>query len=561
MTIDELKTYLKEKESIRVEFKEAADAASKSVYETIVSFSNKEGGIILLGIDNAGNVVGVNPVAIDKIKKEMTTGMNNPQKISPAINLPIGELEFEGKTILYIKVPVSSQVHMLNHVIYDREHDSDIKITTDHRISEIYFRKRQGFTENEIFPFMEPDDFDPILFEKARKLITMNDPEHPWLSMTNKELMLSASLYQKDLRTGKLGYTLAAALIFGKDTTILNMLPAYKIEAMVRRNNLDRWDDRLTLRTNLIDSYNELINFVKKHLDDTFYLDDKGQRRDLRVLIFREIIGNMLVHREYTNNYSSDFIIYKDRVEVTNPNKVLFRGLINPNDFCPYAKNPTLRRFFTAFGWADEIGSGVRNVTNYMKYYVKGAQVQFIEADQFKVIVPLIDCIWGNRIKLLFDYIELDTTGWGDERLELLTELPLNYELTKLTDENIVSTLYSYWDTKRYMNKIDRFQNISDIENDVTQKDTSITLKRYMNKSLQTTLAILFYCIKAANPEELLRVANLSSRPTLRRDYITPFIKAGWIEYTLPDTPTSTKQKYQLSFKGKAILGGLENKE
>lgn len=51
--------------------------------------------------------------------------------------------------------------------------------------------------------------------------------------------------------TGQEGLTLAVALIFGKDTTIESILPGYKVEAMVRIKENDRWDDRINppLRT------------------------------------------------------------------------------------------------------------------------------------------------------------------------------------------------------------------------------------------------------------------------------------------------------------------------
>ena len=46
---------------------------------------------------------------------------------------------------------------------------------------------------------------------------------------------------------------------FGKDETIQSLLPAYKVEGMLRKENLDRYDDRINppLRTNLIDTYLE----------------------------------------------------------------------------------------------------------------------------------------------------------------------------------------------------------------------------------------------------------------------------------------------------------------
>lgn len=81
------------------------------------------------------------------------------------------------------------------------------------------------------------------------------------------------ALARKDYSTGKLGYTLAAALMFGHDTTISSIVPGYKFDALLRRHDIDRYDDRLTVRTNLIDAFDLLMGFVDKHLNDPFYME------------------------------------------------------------------------------------------------------------------------------------------------------------------------------------------------------------------------------------------------------------------------------------------------
>jgi ATP-dependent DNA helicase RecG len=52
--------------------------------------------------------------------------------------------------------------------------------------------------------------------------------------------------------------------------------------------NIDRYDDRDLVRTNLIDTYDRILAFVKKHLPDPFYLEGI-ERRSLRDAIFRMI--------------------------------------------------------------------------------------------------------------------------------------------------------------------------------------------------------------------------------------------------------------------------------
>ena len=89
------------------------------------------------------------------------------------------------------------------------------------------------------------------VFDKVRKLIASINSTHPWLTSSNERILRDVHFLRKDFNTGEEGLTLAAALVFGKDETIGSILPAYKLDVMVRRENLDRWDDRLPpLRTN-----------------------------------------------------------------------------------------------------------------------------------------------------------------------------------------------------------------------------------------------------------------------------------------------------------------------
>lgn len=58
---------------------------------------------------------------------------------------------------------------------------------------------------------------------------------------------------------------------------ILNVCPAYETDALVRRVNVDRYDDREIVRTNLIESYEQLMEFTRKHLPDKFFLENDNR--------------------------------------------------------------------------------------------------------------------------------------------------------------------------------------------------------------------------------------------------------------------------------------------
>jgi ATP-dependent DNA helicase RecG len=114
--------------------------------------------------------------------------------------------------------------------------------------------------------------------------------------MTNEEILRSAKMYLRDERTKEEGYTLAAALMFGKPATLAMTCPHYKTDALCRKEDTIRYDDRDVVDCNLIQAYGRLMAFVRKHTPDRFFLE--GDRRiSIREVIFRESVANMLVHR------------------------------------------------------------------------------------------------------------------------------------------------------------------------------------------------------------------------------------------------------------------------
>ena len=388
MRIESLKKIISSGESISAEFKESKKKLNKDVYDSVCAFLNRHGGHLFLGVKDNGEIVGVDKDSVNQLKKDFVTSLNNPQTLNPAFYLAIEDVDVEGKTILYINIPESSQVHRCKGKIFDRNEDGDFDITNNtNLVSRLYMRKQATYTENRISPYANMDDLEDELFTRVRKTVGNLKPGHPWVSMDNIELLKSAGMYLKDQITGQQGITLAGILIFGSELMIQTALPHYRTDAILRRENLDRYDDRDDIRVNLLRSYERLMQFIAKHLNDKFYLEG-NQRVSLRDKIFREAISNLLIHREFSNLFPAKLVIERDRVYIENGNKPHGNGMIDPENFSPYPKNPKIAKFFKEIGWVDELGSGVRNIYKYNMIY-SGADPEFIEGDVFKTIIPL----------------------------------------------------------------------------------------------------------------------------------------------------------------------------
>lgn len=55
-------------------------------------------------------------------------------------------------------------------------------------------------------------------------------------------------------------------MLLGKDETVPGICPVYRTDAVLRRVNADRYDDRLVVSANLVDSNGFLSDFRKSRL-------------------------------------------------------------------------------------------------------------------------------------------------------------------------------------------------------------------------------------------------------------------------------------------------------
>lgn len=119
MDSHQLKKLIAGGESRTVEFKESQMKLNRDVFETVCAFLNRNGGHLILGVNDQKEILGIEPTLAAKIRSEFVSLMNNPAKISPTFYLSVEQMEVENKTVLYIYVPESSQVHRCNGKIYD----------------------------------------------------------------------------------------------------------------------------------------------------------------------------------------------------------------------------------------------------------------------------------------------------------------------------------------------------------------------------------------------------------------------------------------------------------
>lgn len=383
-----LDRYIQAGEGISVEFKRCGSQPGQDTFETICSFANRQGGSILLGVRDDGAVEGVSEASALNIERNISNVTSNPNLFNVS---PLVEFErlrdVDGKLVIRVWVPMGPSLYTFKGVVYDRVADADVRVRGDAQITSMMARKQGYYSERTVYPWVSEDDLEMGLLDAVRDAVRANDADHPWLPLSDGELLRAARLYGRDQLTGERGFNLAAVALLGKEDTILDVMPLYRTDAVLRRVETDRYDDRLVCRSNLVRAYDELVGFCEKWLPDSFVLDG-GQRKSARDVIVRELVCNCLIHREFVSPHIARITLDREGIRTSNASRALFAGPVTLESLDPTPKNPIIANFFTQMGRSEELGSGTRSLYKFSRLYT-GRDPVLEDGDRFTAFVPV----------------------------------------------------------------------------------------------------------------------------------------------------------------------------
>jgi ATP-dependent DNA helicase RecG len=115
-----------------------------------------------------------------------------------------------------------------------------------------------------------------------------------------------------------------------------------------------------------------------------FALDERGiNRLDLRNMLFREIVSNLLLHREFASTFSSKLLIFSDRVITENWTKPMQIGNVTLDTLETHTKNPLITKVFREMKWAEELGSGKKNIKKFAPLYYDKYKIEIQNNEKF----------------------------------------------------------------------------------------------------------------------------------------------------------------------------------
>lgn len=439
-------------ESQTVEVKSAHNGCPKRLYDTLSSFSNQDGGgIIVFGLDEKQGFEAVGVYDLQDLQKSVTEQCN---QMEPAVRGVFTFAEYEDKNICALEVPSVELVERPCYYkgagkvkgSYIRVGDADLPMTDYEIYSYESYKKHVHDDEREVeridLSYMDREILDKYIVEKKQA--------KPKFSKLNEEQIYEMLNIKRDER-----FTLAAVMnfalypqgVFPQLGITAVVVPGYSIGEL--GNSGERFVDNKRIEGTISEMLEEAMVFCKRNMKIKTIIDSKTGKRNDRteypINAVREAILNALIHRDYsvhTEGTPIQINFFTDRLEIHSPGGLYGRMTVEQlGKARPDLRNPTLATMAESLNQAENRYSGIPTIRMEMKEYglpepeFKNGRNEFVvtlynkEIEQKKICLTLEDkivefCKEPKSRKEIAEFLEIKTTTYAYSKyiLPLLEE-------------------------------------------------------------------------------------------------------------------------------------------
>jgi ATP-dependent DNA helicase RecG len=355
-------------ESSGVEFKRD-ELTNDALAKELVAFSNLDGGMVLLGVEDGGQLRGLTR---ENLEEWVMTACRD--KIRPPI-IPFYEVVRNvdpGVDIAVVRVTPGFAVHGVlhhNRTTYFIRVGTQSREATQEELARL-FQERAAFRA-ELRPVSGATQADlderrlQDYFGRVRQQETPDTADVAgWRQLlVNTEIMVEE------------GVTVSGLVLFGKNPGRFLPFAAIDAAAYPGREKDYAARERITLRGPMTPLFGEqgllengvveqALEFVRRNTGVIAVLEDGARRVERSVYpddAVRETIVNALIHRDYLLSSSDiELSVYDDRLDVFSPGR-LPNG-ITPDRMrtgCRAARNQLLKDIMRDYGYLEHMGMGV----------------------------------------------------------------------------------------------------------------------------------------------------------------------------------------------------------
>ena len=354
-----------------------------SMADEIAAFANSEGGVILIGVDDLKEIIGLDLHELDTVEKTVVEICDDD--IEPTIFIYTEKFRIDYKNLLKIGVPRSQFVHKSPNGYFVREGDTKREMATDQLA-----RLLQSRSQARVIRFDE--QFVPTTYRRTlreslyRRFITEDAPED-----TIEDLLLKRTLL---VREGQDIRASVAGVLMCHDTPD-NYLYNSFIQAVYYSGKqkdanyqIDAKDFRGPLDQQIIDAF----KFVQKHNEVSARKEigriDQPQY-SMRAVF--EAIVNAVVHRDYFISGSKiRLFMFSDRLELYSPGALANTVTIDKLPYSQATRNELLARLLSEITLDDDARKQV-NRRHFLERRGEGVGIILKESEMLSGKTPIYE--------------------------------------------------------------------------------------------------------------------------------------------------------------------------
>ncbi|MEK7396095.1 MAG: helix-turn-helix domain-containing protein [Candidatus Poribacteria bacterium] len=421
MTEEQLKELIKKGEGQTLDFKDAR-IHPRSLAETLAAFVAADGGVVLIGVSDEGEILGVSN--FKRVRDNVIYEAASRSHCDPQVQ-PI-ELEridtSDGKTVIAVTVPADYEtLHSVGGKFFLRVGTRD-EALTPRELRRLMFSR--GEVSFELLPCENAGLID--LDSKLINRYISKHEEHTGnpLSIPREQFLINLGCAIK--KNKEIVPTNAGVLLFHQDPQ-LYILHSQLLCARFKGKDVIEYIDRKEFRGPLPELVNQGTHFIKTHMKMGGRIP--GIKRidypEYPEVAFREAIINAVIHRDWSA--VGEFIrvfMFDDRIEVISPGRLLPSVTIEvmqKGEAESKLRNPVIVEVFDKLGgYIEKMGTGIRRMIDGMREYG-------LKPPQFK-----------------FDGGVLKVTLWGpgERFMEITEEIIPEDKLKELNDRQIKAIQY-----------------------------------------------------------------------------------------------------------------------
>ena len=370
-------------EDSTIEFKREMPPQRNSLADEIAAFANTQGGVILIGVDDYREIVGLELQNLDNVEKTVVEICED--SIEPAVPIFTEKLRIDDKNLLKIEVPRSLFVHKTPNGYFARQGSSKREMPTDQLA-----RLLQSRSQARIITFDEqlvPNTHKGTLRESLyRRFITENATED-----VIEDLLLKRSLLVQE---GQEIRASVAGVLMCHDTPddflYNSFIQAVYYSGKEKDANyqIDAKDFRGPLDQQIIDAF----KFVQKHNEVSARKEigriDQPQY-SMRAVF--EAIVNAVVHRDYSKSGSKiRLFMFRDRLELYSPGALANTVTIDKLRYSQATRNELLSRLLSEIALDDGDGKQVKR-RHFLERRGEGVGIILNESEQLSGKTPVYE--------------------------------------------------------------------------------------------------------------------------------------------------------------------------